>query len=53
MHHAEAVRNQWITEQADLQRLYRKWSLKQPALDKAIAQLMSIPREIAHLDRPN
>ena len=39
MHHAEAVRNQWITEQADLQRLYRKWSLKQPALDKAIAQL--------------
>ena len=37
--YAEAVRNQWITEQADLQRLYRKWSLKQPALDKAIAQL--------------
>ena len=37
--YAEAVRNQWIAEQADLQRLYRKWSLKQPALDKAIAQL--------------
>ena len=26
--HAEAVRNQWIAEQTDLQRLYRKWSLK-------------------------
>ena len=37
--HAETVRNQWIAEQADLQRLYRKWSLKQPALDKTIAQL--------------
>ena len=37
--YAEAVRNQWIAEQADLQRLHRKWSLKQPALDKAIAQL--------------
>jgi hypothetical protein len=37
--YAEAVRNQWIAEQADLQRLYRKWSLKQPALNHAIAQL--------------
>ena len=37
--HAETVRNQWIAEQADLQRLYRKWLLKQPALDKMIAQL--------------
>jgi hypothetical protein len=37
--YAEAVRNQWIAEQANLQLLYRKWSLKQPAIDKAIAQL--------------
>jgi hypothetical protein len=37
--YAEDVRNQWIMEQSDLQRLYRKWSLKQPALDKAVAQL--------------
>lgn len=37
--YAEAVRNQWIAEQADLQRLYRKWSLKQPTLNNAIAQL--------------
>ncbi len=37
--YAEAVRNQWIAEQTDLQWLYRKWSLKQPALDKAIDQL--------------
>ena len=37
--YAEAVRNLWMAEQADLQQLYRKWSLKQPALDKAIAQL--------------
>ena len=37
--YTETVRNQWIAERADLQRLYRKWSLKQPALDKAIAQL--------------
>ena len=37
--YAEAVRNQWIAEQADLQRLYRKWSLKQPALNNAIVQL--------------
>ena len=37
--HAKAMRNQWIAEQTDLQRLYRKWSLKQPVLDKAITQL--------------
>ena len=37
--YAEAVRNQWIAEQTGLQRLYRKWSLKQPALDMAITQL--------------
>ena len=37
--YAEAVQNQWITEQTDLQRLYRKWSLKEPELNNAIAQL--------------
>jgi hypothetical protein len=37
--HAEDVRNQWIEEQTDLQQLYRKWSLKQPALNNAIDQL--------------
>ena len=37
--YAEAVRNQWIAEQTGLQRLYRKWSLKQPALDMAITKL--------------
>ena len=37
--HAKAMRNQWIAEQTELQRLYRKWSLKQPALDIAITQL--------------
>ena len=37
--YTEAVRSQWIAEQADLQQLYRKWSMKQPALDKTIAQL--------------
>ena len=37
--YAEDVRNRWMTEQTDLQRLYRKWSLKQPALNNAIAQL--------------
>jgi hypothetical protein len=37
--YAEDVRNQWIAELADLQRLYRKCSLKQPALNQAITQL--------------
>ena len=37
--YAENLRNRWITEQTDLQRLYRKWSLKHPALNNAIAQL--------------
>ena len=37
--YAENLRNQWIAEQADLQRLYRKWLLKQPTLDRAITQL--------------
>lgn len=37
--YAEELRSQWIEEQKDLQRLYRKWSLKQPALNHAIAQL--------------
>ena len=37
--YAENLRNWWMTEQTDLQRLYRKWSLKEPALNHAIAQL--------------
>ena len=37
--HAEALRESWAKEQADLQRLYKLWSLRQPALDREIAQL--------------
>jgi hypothetical protein len=37
--HAEALRESWTKEQEDLQRLYKQWSLRQPALDREIAQL--------------
>jgi chromosome segregation ATPase len=37
--HAEALRESWTTEQAELQRLYNQWSLRQPALNREIARL--------------
>jgi predicted nucleic acid-binding Zn-ribbon protein len=37
--HAEALRESWAKEQADLQRLYKQWSLRQPALNQEIAHL--------------
>ena len=39
MQYAEALRESWTGEQKDLQWLYRQWSLRQPALDREIAQL--------------
>ena len=33
------IRENWAAEQAELQRLYKRWSLRQPALDREIAQL--------------
>ena len=37
--YAESLRESWAKEQADLQRLYKQWSLRQPLLDREIAQL--------------
>ena len=37
--YAESLRESWAKEQADLQRLYKQWSLRQPALDWKITQL--------------
>ena len=37
--YAESLRESWAKEQTDLQRLYKQWSLHQPALDREIAQL--------------
>lgn len=37
--YAENLRESWAKEQADLQRLYKQWSLRQPALDREIARL--------------
>jgi len=37
--YAESLRESWAKEQADLQRLYKQWSLLQPDLDREIAQL--------------
>ena len=39
MKYAENLRESWAKEQADLQRLYKQWSLRQPALDREIARL--------------
>ena len=39
MKYAESLRESWGKEQADLQRLYKQWSLCQPALGREIAQL--------------
>ena len=37
--YAESLRESWAKEQTDLQRLYKQWSLRQPALDWEIARL--------------
>ena len=37
--YAESLRESWAKEQADLQRLYKQWSLRQPALNQEIAHL--------------
>lgn len=37
--YAQTLRESWAAEQADLQRLYHQWSLRQPALDREIARL--------------
>lgn len=37
--YAESLRESWIAEQADLQRLHKQWSIRQPALDKEISHL--------------
>ena len=37
--HAEDIRESWTEEQAELQRLYRQWSLRQPVLNREIARL--------------
>ena len=37
--HAEALREGWEKEQTELQRLYKQWFLRQPALDREIARL--------------
>ena len=37
--YAETLREGWVAEQASLQRLYKQWSLRQPALEREIAQL--------------
>ena len=37
--YAEFLRESWAREQADLQRLHKQWSLRQPTLDWEIAQL--------------
>ena len=37
--YAESFRESWAKEQTELQRLYKQWSLHQPALDREIARL--------------
>lgn len=39
MQYAQTLRESWAEEQKNLQRLYKQWSLRQPALDREIAQL--------------
>ena len=39
MKYAESLRESWAKEQTDLQRLYKQWSLRQPALNQKIAHL--------------
>ncbi len=37
--YVESLRESWAKEQADLQRLYKQWSFRQPVLEQEIAQL--------------
>ena len=37
--YAESLRESWAKEQADLQQLYKQWSLRQSALNREIARL--------------
>ena len=39
LQYAESLRESWTKEQAELQRLYKQWSLRQPVLDREIARL--------------
>ena len=39
MQYAQTLRKSWAEEQKNLQRLYKQWSLRQPSLDREIAQL--------------
>ena len=39
MQYTKALRESWAEEQKNLQRLYKQWSLRQPALDREISRL--------------
>ena len=39
MQYAQTLRESWAEEQKNLQQLYKQWSLRQPSLDREIAQL--------------
>ena len=39
MQYAKGLRDSWAEEQKNLRRLYKQWSLHQPALDQEIARL--------------
>ena len=43
--HAESLRESWAKELAELQRLYKQWSLRQPVLDREIAGLREEVRQ--------
>lgn len=43
--YVESLRESWAKEQTDLQRLYKQWSLRQPALNREIAQLQEEIRQ--------
>ena len=43
--YAESLRESWAKEHAELQRLYKQWSLRQPALDREIARLQEEIRQ--------
>ena len=46
--YAEELRSQWISEQADLRRIQRKWEMKRPAINALIADLYN---EIQRLEQ--
>ena len=43
--YAESLRESWKKEQVELQRLYKQWSLRQPALAREIARLQEEIRQ--------